>query len=401
MKEKILLRKCPRPVPQKLIHVAGESQSQEGYGDSEYRRRDGNDIPRRLSSSGNSSHVFAPITSRSGITLIELLIVIAIITLLLQIALPAIEMSREAARRTQCQNNLRQITLAFQNHHDTQGYYPSSGWGWQWVGHPDRGFGKDQPGGWAYNILPFIEEQAVRQIGSGLPEGSREQQLAILQANATPIPLFNCPSKRLPRTYPMIATGYVKLAGFSPLLPDECREGDGDKCRVARSDYAVNSGNLNPGNDSGPNSLSDGDSELWEWKYSGKDRVKQNGISHQRSQVKAAQITDGLSKTYCVGEKYIPVAEYKTGKWQNDDLSKFAGHDGDNNRYTANPDHVVRRLTPDSELPTNQHFGSAHPTVFHMSFCDGSVRPIPYDFDPEVHRLLGGRDDGAGDLSGL
>jgi hypothetical protein len=167
---------------------------------------------------------------------------------------------------------------------------------------------------------------------------------------------------------------------------------------VERSDFAVNSGNIHPGNEAGPNSLEDATS--WEWKFSGPDGQAQNGISHQRSQVKVAQITDGLSNTYCVGVKYIPVDEYETGKWLNDDLSVFAGQDGDNNRYTADPGNVVRRITPDSEQPTNQHFGSAHPTAFHMSFCDGSVRPIPYEIDPEVHRRLGGRDDDVGSASG-
>lgn len=328
---------------------------------------------------------------RKGFTLLELLIVIAIISLLLQIVIPAVEGAREAARRSQCSNNLRQITLSIQNHHDAFGYYPSSGWGWQWVGHPDRGYGKDQPGGWAYNILSFIDERSIRELASHLPEGSRDQQVTILNANATPIPIFSCPSKRLPRIYPLIAVEHDEF-GFSPLLPEECRAVGGEPCNVFRGDYAVNSGNLNPGTEPGPDSLES--AKTWKWQYSGPEGLAQNGISHQRSQVKTAQVTDGLSKTYCVGEKYIPVGEYKTGKWQNDDLSIFVGHDGDMNRYTADPDDAVRRNTSDSEPPSNQHFGSAHPEVFLMSFCDGSVRPIPYDVDPKTHRLLGGRNDG-------
>lgn len=330
-------------------------------------------------------------TQKHGFTLIELLIVISICSLLMQLLVPAIQSSREAARRTQCANHLRQLALSFEQHHGTQEYYPSSGWGWQWVGHPDRGFGKDQPGGWTYNTLPFIEQNSIRQLGVGLPEGSREQQLAILQANATQIVIFNCPSRRF-GTFPMVATGYRDLSGFSPLLPQECRDGDGHFCQVSRADYAVNSGNINPGNDSGPNSLKE--AETWKWKYDSDEAEEQNGVSHQRSKVRAAQITDGLSNTYCVGEKYVPVAHYETGKFTNDDMSQFVGHDGDMNRYTVGgPDNPVRKITSDDELPYNQHFGSAHPTVFNMSFCDGSVRTLGYDIDSEIHRLLGGRND--------
>ncbi len=327
----------------------------------------------------------------SAFTLIELLIVIAILSLLMQLLLPAIQASREAARRTQCANNLRQLTLAFEQHHGAHGYYPSSGWGWQWVGHPDRGFGKNQPGGWAYNLLPFIEQQSLRELGAAMEEGSRQQQLAILKINATPLALFNCPSRRPLQTFPMVVTDFATVTGFSPLLPEECLQGNGAFCQVARSDYAVNAGNQFPSNPEGPNSLAEAEDHLW--KLEGDSAVEQNGISHQRSQVKAAQITDGLSHTYCLGEKYIPVADYDTGKYLNDDLSLFVAHDGDMNRYTADIENRPRLISSDAELPRNQHFGAAHATTFHMSFGDGSVQATSYDIDPETHRLLGGRND--------
>jgi hypothetical protein len=191
----------------------------------------------------------------NAFTLVDLLIVAGIVGLLLQCGIPALDYARESSREKQCVLHLSQLAAALQMHHDIHEHYPTSGWGWQWVGHPERGYGDAQPGGWAYNVLPHIGFEHVRELGTGLPEGSRQLQLAILSANATPISIFNCPSRRSPGNFPMVVGGFVDKPGFSPLLPKECREGSGIDCRVTRSDYAINSGNINPGTEPGPNAL--------------------------------------------------------------------------------------------------------------------------------------------------
>src|SRR5688572_15812559 len=138
---------------------------------------------------------------QAAFTLVELLVVIAIIGVLVALLLPAVQAARESARRTQCLNHLKQMGLAFHNHADTHGHYPTGGWGWDWVGDPDLGFAEGQPGGWTYNILPFIEMNNVRQIGSGDPGALKQAELERLVT--VPIKFFNCPTRRPAKAYPV------------------------------------------------------------------------------------------------------------------------------------------------------------------------------------------------------
>ena len=140
------------------------------------------------------------ILRRKGFTIVELLVVIAIIGLLISLLLPAVQAAREAGRRLECINHLKQISLAIMNHENSTKRLPTDGWGWKWVGDPDRGSGQNQPGGWAYNILPFMEQGVLHNMGTGL-KGSAKYTLAA-DMIALPLPEFICPTRRAAERYP-------------------------------------------------------------------------------------------------------------------------------------------------------------------------------------------------------
>jgi prepilin-type N-terminal cleavage/methylation domain-containing protein len=226
-------------------------------------------------------------------TLIELLVVIAIIGILLALLLPAVQYSREAARKSTCQNHLRQIGVAMHTHEGVHRHLPTGGWGWRWTGEPDRGFDESQPGGWVYNLLPYVEQNNLRTAGLSEPHPQRAQ---VLSASASVVlDGFNCPSRRTARALPFVhVVDYVNMV--RPKF-------------VARSDYAACSGDVAPdvsqGRGRGPPSFADGDSPTFVWVET--DRT---GVVFRRSRVTFGEIIDGLTNTYMAGEKYLARERY-------------------------------------------------------------------------------------------
>lgn len=341
--------------------------------------------------------------SRSAFTLVELLVVIAIIGILVALLLPAIQAAREAARRSQCQNNLKQIGLGFMNHESTHKFFPSGGWGFDWVGDADRGAGKSQPGGWIYSILPFIEEQQIFDIGSGIPADSpanlKKKREANSQVLGTPIPVFNCPSRRPSRPYSGWCCNAVNSDG-------------GILTGVARTDYAANFGDAShcagppcacivfPQSTSPPTVRAVDLGTFNNWP----DTSHVTGIVFVRSHVKISQVEDGTSHTYACGEKYINPDLYEAdGNTSDtdpgDDWSMYSGQQDDVVRTTHFQPAAAIDTAPAEDragfnVRTNWRFGSTHPGGFNMVMCDGSVQVFSYDLDSEVHRRLGNRQDG-------
>lgn len=95
---------------------------------------------------------------KRGLSLLELVIALGVMGVLLALLLPAIQGARELSRNTRCENNLKQITLGAHQFQATHGNLPANGWGFAWLGDPDRGVGEQQPGGWIYQLLSPVDE---------------------------------------------------------------------------------------------------------------------------------------------------------------------------------------------------------------------------------------------------
>jgi len=304
---------------------------------------------------------------RRGITLAEVLVVLAVIAVLLSLLLPATMSAREAARRAQCRNNLKQIGIAAQLHIDTNRHFPTNGWGYRWVGVPDRGFGKRQPGGWIYNLLPYLEREELRQLGSGLPPAA--QRTPLTRLSVTAVEVFHCPSRPKGMIGPTSPSALMRNTDWIPV--------------VARTDYAVCEGDVISGTGPGPSSLEEGDSAAWPWKL----QAEPTGVSYRRSAISPGAVTGGLSNTIFAGEKYVSRDAYDSSDDPGHDQTMYSGVDWDINRWTIEPP------LPDGTdlLPTR--FGGIHDGGCFFIFCDGHVRNISWNIDTNTFRLLGNRED--------
>lgn len=288
----------------------------------------------------------------SGFTLVELLVVIAIIGILVALLLPAVQSAREAARLMQCKNHLKQIALAFHNHDSAQGHLPHAGWGYRCVGVPDKGYGIAQPGGFHYNILPYIEQENLHAM---------TDQTAVV---ATAPPWMNCPSRRAAKAYT------AGPAQWQPYWTAVLQ-------KVARNDYAISAGTKiiddgGPSDKHGPPPA----------------ETPTDGVAGRGWVCRWSDISDGTTNTYLVGEKYVNPDHYQTGQDLGDNENAYTGSDRDTlrNHYQPRQDR--------NGLDNSYAFGASHSSGFNMALCDGSVRLMRYEIDLTLHQYLCRRNDG-------
>jgi prepilin-type N-terminal cleavage/methylation domain-containing protein len=370
----------------------------------------------------------SPLDPRPAFTLIELLVVITIIGILVGMMLPAVQSARESARRTACANNLRQMAMACMSHESSMGFYPTGGWFYRWAGDPNQGFTKMQPGCWLYSILPWLEQQGLHDMGKGNLGVSddvdtyRRQQGALMAA--TPVALFNCPSRRR-----AVAEPYAAFCGWD-------FHNINDPPLIARTDYASNGGDYQgDGIGWGPDpgycgTYIEGQDTAYNFYDPGcVDIANETGVIYRRSMIRTAQLKHGASFTYLIGEKFLDSAYYGGNDLYGlfDETGWAGGYSNDCTRWTgyysysvstapANNQNIYSNAlltiphqdcttgyAAEAAVPQQAHgtkgsnnenaFGSAHAQTFGMAMCDGSVHQVSYGINPEVHRILGNRND--------
>jgi len=232
-----------------------------------------------------------------GFTLIELLVVIAIIAVLVSLLLPAVQQAREAARRTQCKNNLKQIGLAMHNYHDTYNVFPP-GWVSSYVATAD---GEPTIWSWGAFILPQIEQGTLYntvQPGTYRIDQNLLAGGARAQAMITPIAAFRCASDTGPATNNW---GVANYSGVDDSYNRNLNDGT-NKIPGATSNYVLNADT--------------GDSNTPSMVAAVGFYGPPLGIGFQNSRIGIRDITDGTSNTILVGER----------AWQLKGLSIGAGN---------------------------------------------------------------------------
>lgn len=347
---------------------------------------------------------------RQGFTLVELLVVIAIIGVLVALLLPAVQAAREAARRTQCANQVKQLMLSMLNHEAAKNAFPSGGIEpWPNIqdyltGPNGSPFGPENQGlGWCFQILPYLEGENTYNLKTQV------------ELDNTIDPMFNCPSRRGPTQYAGVGDNgnspylldYAAAVPY-PSAADLGREPEryvrvfekvGVDTRACRElllwggrtvQFPRHARDFENGTD-----YSQGNT------YTGFHGVivrsnlvvkaGQKITTNFYTRISFNQITDGSSNTIVLGEKRLVPSEYQTGAWH-DDKGWSGGWDTDGLRSTE------CEIGPDEESNdgpvVGYRFGSAHAAGMNAGFADGSTHFLNYEIDPLVFNRLGHRSDG-------
>lgn len=298
--------------------------------------------------------------TRKAFTLVELLVVIAIIGVLVALLLPAVQAAREAARMSQCKNNLRQVGIALHNRHTSHNALPPG-----WTADAPEG----TPGwGWATEILPAMEQ-------GNLYEGALRRALPIAHADnqfgrEQIVPNYICPSDPGQRVF-MLAGG-----GHDDEHEDEHEHEHEEEEHFHDHEHSIDEGTplfkiskSNYVGVFGPTEIEDSPSDG-------------AGVFFHNSQITFAHVRDGLSNTLFVGERH---SRFGHSLWQ----GVVPGANEAMARIVGVADHA-----PNDEGHHYDDFSSAHPSGAHFLVGDGSVRILNDEIEVGLYRALSTRAGG-------
>ena len=319
-------------------------------------------LPARFQAMGRGSTLCPAAACRRRIaafTLPELIVSLAIVAMLLALLLMALQRTREAARQVTCMSNLRQLAIASDIYLTRTGHFVSNGWGYNWGPEADRGLGAEQPAGWVYQLAFELDPAAAESFARPASGEAPHPYLSVVR----------CPTRAAPRLGP--ASPRVSPVNYIW------------QQAVPKSDYAINEGDSYTRNDGGPDGLAVETVSGYDWSRG----AQATGISYQRSRVRPGMVCDGLSHTYLIGEKHVFRDAYHAADAPGHNVSCWSGVYRDLSRWTAGAP------IPDTWHGVGSRFGSAHSGIWHVAFCDGSVRKFTFDIDGLAHQKNGHRCD--------
>jgi prepilin-type N-terminal cleavage/methylation domain-containing protein len=306
---------------------------------------------------------------RYAFTLVELLAAITIVGTMIALLLPAVQNGREAARRLQCANNLKQIGLASLLYERANRKFANNVFDFTQAKAPNTP-------SWIVAILPQLEEVNVYStwahiVGYGTTTAPLLSTSTVAGIFATPIPELNCPTRRSAQAYTVQSS--ITIPNYSVTIT-----------KATRSDYALNGGADAQPTDNKANPKV-GLPGIWE-------PLNATAIGTAKT-VRVKDVTDGLSKTYLAAEKMIPLDAYENGKSWADQGSVYTCPLGDCVRFAELPPvhDVATYKNQDQQCASCHNFGSAHPSTWNAAFCDGSVRPMTFTMSFKTHSALASR----------
>ena len=310
--------------------------------------------------------------ARIAFTLVELLVVIAIIGVLVALLLPAVQAAREAARRSQCINHLKQIGLAIHGFHDTYGYISPNGTG-----------GSGEPT-WAVRIMPFIEETATQDLwGTYLTRQGAYYQ-AGESARKSTVSIYFCPSRRQPTEAFSIDNNLRSPWGGGPGALGDYATCYGDRPII----FPAQGSTSNPPPPYATGAFS------YPHQNGGHFSIDAAGMISFRHHLKFAKITDGLSQTLFIGEKHVRPTEF--GRNKSGDASIYSDDTPQSHGRIAGPGFPLAHA-PDDDTGGNralQFGGGNHPGVCLFVMGDGHVATVAVETETLVLGRLAHRSDG-------